>query len=571
MAQRHEQLQCKQLNSLDHSHSFPSQYLSMEDATPKELQSDEPESSGPSDTNEQGPDEPKKSKPKRTGRDTRLRSRLTTRQGLKEIKQQVPSWFTSLVLHVAVLLLLGFVTLPLSTPPELSLQAARIVEETLDIEEADLLEVDLDLEQETLDETIDQEFEAEPQVEVLTEALAADDITPLDSLAEVVDFGASISDLGTISASEGMSSSGLEGRASASKANMLRRGGGTKSSEKAVQEGLDWLARHQYPDGSWNFDHSQSECDGRCGNPGNATQARAGATGLALMTYLGAGHTQNDGRYKRVVYRGIYALGNLIKVDKNGGSFWDPQGQMYSHGIATMAICEAYAMTGEPALRAPAQAAIDYVCYAQDPSGGGWRYRPRQPGDTSVMGWQIGALKSGYLSNLSVPPSVVAKASGYLDTMMVDGGSRYLYDLDPKHDTDRPAVTAIGLLCRMYMGVQRNDKSLAAGIKALSKRGPSTSDAYYNYYAAQVLFHHTGGKGAVWKKWNDKLRTMLIESQVKAGHEAGSWSPAKSDYKSQKGGRLYTTALSTMTLEVYYRMLPIYRDKAVAGEFEFEE
>lgn len=504
---------------------------------------------------------------RRSSSATKTLGRLTSRQGWKELRQQTPSWVTSLLLHAVVLLLLAYVTLPLTSPPELSLKAAQIVEEKFELEE-ELLEVNLELEQDTLEESIDEQLETEPQIEVLTETFEVQDVTPLEMISEEVDFGASISELGELASTEGFSSSGLAGRSSANKANLLRAGGGTRSSEKAVLAGLDWLARHQYPDGSWNFDHTRSECNGQCSHTASRyLQARAAATGLALLSYMGAGHTQEDGRYKQVVLRGIYALGGMFKLDKNGASFWDPQGRMYSHGIATMAICEAYALTGDPALREPAQAAINYTCYAQHPEGGGWRYTPRQAGDTSVVGWQIGALKSGYLSQLSIPPLVVQRAEGFLDSMNSDDGSRYFYDAGRK--AGQKACTAIGALCRMYMGAKKDEPGIKNAIAFLSKRGPSKSDVYFNYYTAQALFHYTGGKGPMWKKWNEKMREQLVETQSQEGHEAGSWTPAGGEKShATLAGRHFTTAMSVMTLEVYYRMMPIYRESAVAGEIK---
>jgi hypothetical protein len=258
-----------------------------------------------------------------------------------------------------------------------------------------------------------------------------------------------------------------------------------------------------------------------------------------------------------------------MRLDRTGGSFWDPQGRMYSHGIGAMALCEAYAMTGDESLRDPAQAAINYICYAQDPMGGGWRYEPRQRGDTSVMGWQMGALKSGYLCSLSVPTLVVARAGGYLNTVEMDGGASYSYTAT--EPSARPALTAIGALTRMYIGMDRKDPRIQAGAEALAARGPSSDDCYYNYYAAQVLFHYTDGKGEMWTKWNEPMRDLLVSTQAKEGHETGSWAPREGDHGFSGGGRLYATALSTMTLEVYYRMLPIYTSKAVDDRFDVEE
>ena len=67
---------------------------------------------------------------------------------------------------------------------------------------------------------------------------------------------------------------------------------------------------------------------------------------------------------------------------------------MYAQGLATIALCEGYGLSGDKALKEPAQKAIDFIVKAQDPDKGG-AYTPRQDSDTSVTGWQVMALKSG--------------------------------------------------------------------------------------------------------------------------------------------------------------------------------
>ncbi|HEX6963209.1 MAG TPA: hypothetical protein VF175_15185, partial [Lacipirellula sp.] len=265
------------------------------------------------------------------------------------------------------------------------------------------------------------------------------------------------------------------------------------------------------------------------------------------------------------VNRGIGALVSMVQMTPQGGSLYD-SGQMYSHGIAAMALCEAYAMTEDPKLRGPAQAAIAFTCNAQDPKGGGWRYKPRQPGDTSVMGWQIGALKSGYLAGLDVPPLVPARAGYFLDSVQLDAGETYAYEI--KEMKYRPATTAIGLLCRMYLGAEADNPILKRGVERLAEHGPSKKDAYFNYYATQVVFQYTSGKGKVWDKWNKSMRDMLTGARETKGHAEGSWTPQDGDHGKVKGGRLYATALNCMTLEVYYRLLPIYQTKAFEEGFE---
>ena len=490
-------------------------------------------------------------------------------------KRMTQSWGASVLIHVLVILLLGLVTLPLPVLPELSLQAVHILEEELDTEEL-LTDVVLEVETEELAETVDV---IETEMELLDDSFQAEELATFEVMEETVDFSADFGDVLATGDMEEMAVSGLQGRSGAIKANLLRSGGGTKSSEKAVQSSLNWIARHQRPDGSWNFVHTEGECAGRCNNPGSAawsSQARAAATGLALLTYLGAGHTPLDGEYRQVVGGGINALVGMANSDENGVSFKEPGGNMYSHGIATMAICETYALTGDPQIGKLAQQAINYICYAQHPEGGGWRYEPQQRGDTSVVGWQIGALKSGYLSRLRVPPLVIDKASYFLDTVTINAGREYVYTVDLEEGaTPHPsqATTAIGLLCRMYLGVQRDDPGLTTGINHLLEMGPSIAgNAYYNYYATQAMFHHTDGKGPMWKRWNETMRKHLVREQIQEGHATGSWDPPQSDeYHSSPGGRLYQTALNTMILEVYYRMMPLYRTDAVNRKFNGEK
>ena len=77
---------------------------------------------------------------------------------------------------------------------------------------------------------------------------------------------------------------------------------------------------------------------------------------------------------------------------------------------------------------------------------------------------------------------------------------------------------------------------------------------YYNYYATQVM-HHWGGPE--WDRWNNVMREHLIRTQIRDGHATGSWDVA--DRHGSLGGRLYMTTLALLTLEVYYRHLPLYQ------------
>jgi hypothetical protein len=348
---------------------------------------------------------------------------------------------------------------------------------------------------------------------------------------------------------------GFEGRDAESRARLATLRGATPESERAVEMGLHWLALHQLEDGSWRFKHHEGPCRGACRNPGTV-DTTTGATGLALLPFLGAGYTSEVGPYQETVKKGLYYLTSRMLITPQGGDL--QEGTMYAHGIASIALCEAYAMTGDPTLREPAQLAVDFICAAQHEKGG-WRYYPGMPGDTTVFGWQMMALKSAKLANLEVPSPVIENAMSYLDSVQDQGGAVYGY-LRPERG---PSPTAIGLLTRMYYGWPRDDTRLARGVGYLDGLGPSRTDMYFNYYAGQVMHHYQGG--SVWERWNEQVREHLIATQATEGHERGSWYFA--DRHGSAGGRHYTTAMSLMILEVYYRHMPLYDDPAVETGF----
>jgi len=352
----------------------------------------------------------------------------------------------------------------------------------------------------------------------------------------------------------------LAGRRNARvRARLVEEGGGTPDSEDAVARGLRWLEVHQNPDGSWHFDiGGPSACS--CGNPGNV-KSTTGATGLALLAFLGRGNTQRKGKYQRCVKDGLYYLMSRLKLTPHGGDLQELDGRMYDHGIAAIALAEAYALTRDEELEEAAQQAIDYIVYAQHKSGGGWRYVPGMPGDTTVTGWQLMALKSGQMAYLRVPPDTIQRAIKFLDSVQLDKGARYRYQRQDK-DHQPWVTTAVGLLCRMYTGWHKDHPALLHGVELLSKNGPSTDNMYYNYYGTQVM-HHWGGN--MWENWNYVLREHLIETQARDGHESGSW--YFDGGHGDAGGRLYNTCLAVMTLEVYYRHLPIYRAEAAGDGF----
>jgi len=341
-------------------------------------------------------------------------------------------------------------------------------------------------------------------------------------------------------------------RSGADRGVAVRDRGGSAASEAAVDRGLAWLARHQATDGSWRFDLSGCQCDGGCRDGGTVSSTTA-ATGIALLPFLGAGHTQAAGAYRETVTRGLYYLMSRIQPTPRGGDL--TEGTMYGQGVATLALAEALGMTKDEMLVRPVRDAVRFIVTAQDSYGGGWRYLPGQAGDTTVTAWQLAALKSAAMAGLEVPSPTFDGVCRFLDRVETQGGAAYGY----QSPQARSCTSAIGLLCRMYTGWER-EEVLDRGLAALAKPGPAVQGVYQNFYLAQALLQRDH---PAWPRWNARNRDQLVARQGAIGHEAGSWFFA--DSETAPGGRLAHTALAVLTLEVYYRLLPIYGHAAVAG------
>jgi hypothetical protein len=164
------------------------------------------------------------------------------------------------------------------------------------------------------------------------------------------------------------------------------------------------------------------------------------------------------------------------------------------------------------------------------------------------------ALMSAKKAGIRVPDSTFEGVTFYLDSVQIDESGRYGYEQQKK--AYQISVTAMALLCRMYLGAGRDDQSLKAGVRLLDERGPY-ENLYYDYFATQVMRNWGGNE---WDRWNGRLRDDLIAWQETDGPARGSWAPRDRSDSSRAGGRLLTTCLATLTLEVYYRYQPLLPD-----------
>jgi hypothetical protein len=353
------------------------------------------------------------------------------------------------------------------------------------------------------------------------------------------------------------------GRSGATREYALREGGGTGESEAAVARGLKWLARNQSQDGHWAIDGAFKD---------KGTPNDVAGTAFGLLPFLAGGKAHkllkgqkaSENPYDKTVMRGLEFLKR--RQDPRKGDFG---GGMYAHGLATIAMCEAYGMTQDPNLRPYAQKAVNFIVFAQHPSNGGWRYAPGQEGDTSVTGWQVMALKSAQMAGLVVPSQTMQKAIYYLNSCMDSSNKGYGYT----GVGSTPTMSAVGLLCRQYLqswGPQKLE--MIEGVKnhirshqPTKTNLPQIGGCYFYYYATQVM-HHYGGEA--WKEWNKGMREALIATQDRDQSKAthGSWN-SQGHAHANAGGRLMVTSLNLLTLEVYYRYLPLYyRDAGMKAE-----
>ncbi|WP_146598128.1 prenyltransferase/squalene oxidase repeat-containing protein [Novipirellula aureliae] len=355
------------------------------------------------------------------------------------------------------------------------------------------------------------------------------------------------------------SGGGLGGRTPTGRTRLGQKYGATAESEQAVERALAWLANHQRRDGSWSFNLELDPCNGRCSHsrePGDTPTPSTAATGLALLAFLGAGYTQHEGKYDKVVKDGLYYLRD-VATESEFGLDWQ-QGSMYGHGIALLALAEALSMSrregfedGDTDLRYLTDRGVRFTERAQHYFSGSWGYVPGSPGDTTLTGWQVLSLVAARRSKVTVYQKTFSDAHRFLLEMAPKGEFEFGYRM-PKPE---PTTTAIGLTLMLYLGHSPYEAPMEESLSKLAKRGPLPNNIYHNYYGTLAL-HHSRHHG--WNEWNRKLRDSLVKTQATVGHEAGSWH--FKDHFGDVGGRLYTTAMAAMILEVYYRYMPLYEE-----------
>ncbi len=454
------------------------------------------------------------------------------------LNREAPPWLVSMVFHLLVLLILALISTP----------AGRGIGQVM----LTIGQTDQQSPSEFTDFAVATDF-AIVETDSMEDSEAEVDI---DSMFDSAELSESVElapvDLG-LGSEIAITKPMFNGRTGAMKQALLAIYGGTAETQEAVQRGLAWLKRNQRKDGSWSMRGPYAD--------GAVAENDVAATAMALLAFLGDGHTHRQGEYAAQVERGMKFL--VSRQERNGFYAKRARGheQMYAQAQASIAICELYAMTKDSWLRSSAELAVDFALKSQSPEGG-WRYEPNFDSDTSVTGWFVMALQSarsaGLVDNESEFRVALQNVDRFLDSAASYDGAAYAYQA--RGNPSAP-MTAEGILCRQYISWKRDEPAMRRGIDALlvdDMFDINNRDVYYWYYATQVL-HHYGGEP--WQQWNGAMRVQLPKAQVRGGTEDGSWAP-QSDRWGSNSGRLFTTCLSLYCLEVYYRHMPLYQQLA---------
>jgi hypothetical protein len=336
-----------------------------------------------------------------------------------------------------------------------------------------------------------------------------------------------------------------------------------------VDRGLEFLSRSQLADGRWRL----TEFAGVTPADVPKLDSDTAATGLALLCFLGAGHDHFSGPHRDTVRRGLEFL---ISIQKPDGDLFLPADDLsnscswlYSHGIASIAVCEAVGMTGDPLVRPAAEKACRFIATSRHPTLGGWRYIPRTDADLSVSGWMLVALRAGDLAGVKTDPAALRGVRTLLAASSSPSDpARFAYNArkadQRRTDLSVACMTAVGGLMRLHTGAAADDPGVVAPAKLLAgfppvygTRSQRVRDSYLWYYASQVLVH-TGGPD--WQTWYGSLVDTLDQPQRRDGPLAGSWDATGEapDRWGEYGGRMYVTTLHILALEVPWRHLPTY-------------
>lgn len=302
---------------------------------------------------------------------------------------------------------------------------------------------------------------------------------------------------------------------------------------------LGWLAEVQEADGHWNSVRH-----------GASKDADIEQSAMALLAFLGAGHTEKVGEYKKNVKLAVAWL--RTRVGEDGGIRREDETEVDGivHSVAGMALAEAAGMANIAATKELAQKVVDYSCAkhqagdAENPGGFGRAPKSTKPDMVTTLFFTM-QLKSAKVAGLKVPMKSFDGLIAFLDTLdKQEKGFAFAPGLEPS-----ARATIYGCLCRQFLGWRREDLASRAGLFAKQYGDPNGkgSDDMTDWIAQMALFQQGGD---IWHAFNNGVKKRIGSTQLQHNAPNGPVAP-RGEWTG--AGRVFSTALGALCLEVYYR------------------
>lgn len=325
---------------------------------------------------------------------------------------------------------------------------------------------------------------------------------------------------------------------------------------EAVKAALEWLVAHQSPDEGWQAAAFGHWCDGEvkaAGGPEGAgkPQNDVAVTGLSLLAFLGAGHTTHSDSptYAKAVFRGLRFLADLQDGE---GCFGDkaPPPFLYAHAAATLAMVEAYGMTGDADWKEPAKKGVAFVLASRGDEGP-WKHGPAfAEGAPSTTAWMLSVIETARLVNEK--ESKEGKTPTFtLDAAAKDAAKAWL---------EKAEASGASVFSRVLLGESPSQsdalkKAVAVLLESTPAWGADSGSVDLFHFLWGSLAAFQSGDDA-WAKWHESLAKTLLAHQRKdkdsnrCGY-VGSFDPVGA--AGPEGGRVLSTALAALALETPWR------------------
>ena len=319
----------------------------------------------------------------------------------------------------------------------------------------------------------------------------------------------------------------------------------SRSTRQSIDNGLEFLARHQNRNGSW------TDLVGRKVHfryVGYAAD-HVGVTALAGMAFLANGSVPGRGKYADTVSR---ALNYILEHTGSEGFISAHRSRMYSHAFATVFLAEIYGMTQDRKVREKLKLAVRLIVRAQNKEGG-WRYLPgAEDSDMSITVCQVMGLRAARNAGIQVPKRSIGEATDYVKRSYRADVSAFTYQVEDNYLRAQSrhsfALTACGV-ATLYGAGDYDAFQIDEALRYMVERRPRAVEAaqsfdyfYGHYYAAQAAFQKGG---SYWSSWYRTIQSEFVLLQ----ESDGSWKDLV--------GKNYATAMACIVLQIPFQYLPI--------------